>query len=186
VWKKNIAGDTMRRQNKSTGKLEKRINVDNALKKQVLRTFTYGMYIVSCVDEDGTTVNAFTANWLTQVSFEPPLIAVSIENISRSLPMIQRTRKFNINVLRSGDRKLAGDMGKSGLKYPEKMAGVGYSLGSNGVPIINQALAWVACDVRNMVDAGDSTLVVGEVLDIGMLQEGQPLTMSEAGFKHAG
>lgn len=160
--------------------------MDNALKKQVLRTFTYGMYVISCVDEDGKTVNAFTANWLTQISFEPPLIAVSVENISRSLPMIQRTRKFNINVLRSGDRALAGSMGKSALKHPEKMEGVAYSLGENGIPILDQALAWVACDVRNMVDAGDSTLVVGEVVDVGLIEEGQPLTMSEAGFKHAG
>ncbi len=48
--------------------------VDVNLKKQVLRTFTYGLYAVSCADAG--EVNAFTANWLTQVSFDPPLLAV--------------------------------------------------------------------------------------------------------------
>ena len=52
--------------------------MDPNIKKQALRKFTYGLYIVMCVD--GGEVNGFTANWLTQVSFEPPLLAVSIEN----------------------------------------------------------------------------------------------------------
>ncbi|HLX41766.1 MAG TPA: flavin reductase, partial [Ktedonobacteraceae bacterium] len=47
--------------------------MDPKIKRQVLRTFTYGLYAVSCANEG--EVNAFTANWLTQVSFEPPLIA---------------------------------------------------------------------------------------------------------------
>ncbi len=55
--------------------------LDQVLKKQVLRTFTYGLYAVSCANED--EVNMFTANWLTQVSFDPPLLAVSVENASK-------------------------------------------------------------------------------------------------------
>lgn len=154
------------------------------LKKQVLRTFTYGLYAISCAD--GDEVNAFTANWLSQVSFEPPLVAVSVENDSKSLPMILRSRTFLINVYRSGERELAGKLGKSALKYPEKLAGVEYVPGPGGAPILRDALAWVACEVQNTVEAGDSTLIVAEVVDLGMQGEGQPLTMNEAGFRHAG
>ena len=100
--------------------------MDLNLKKQVLRTFTYGLYAVSCASEG--EVNLFTANWLTQISFDPPLIAVSVETVSKSLPMILRSRKFTINVLRSGDRELAGKLGKSALRQPDKLAGVGYNI----------------------------------------------------------
>lgn len=158
--------------------------LDPQLKKQVLRTFTYGLYAVSCANEG--EVNAFTANWLSQVSFEPPLVAVSIENNTKSLPMILRSRKFIINVYREGDRELAGQLGKSALKHPEKLAGVAYTLGPGGAPILRDALAWVACEVRHTVEAGDSTLVVAEVVEVGMQDEGQPLTMKAAGFRHAG
>ncbi|HLI70582.1 MAG TPA: flavin reductase family protein [Ktedonobacteraceae bacterium] len=158
--------------------------MDPQIKKQALRTFTYGLYVVSCADSG--EVNAFTANWLSQVSFEPPLIAVSIENETRSLPMILRSRFFVINVLRSGDRELAGQLGKSALKHPEKLAGVAYTPGYKGAPILRDALAWVACEVQHTVEAGDSTLAVAEVVDAGMQGEGQPLTMNEAGFRHAG
>lgn len=158
--------------------------MDLNLKKQVLRTFTYGLYAVSSAHEG--EVNIFTANWLTQVSFDPPLIAVSVENVSKSLPMILHGRKFTVNILRSGDRELAGKLGKSALQHPDKLVNITFHLGLNGCPVLNDALAWVACDILNTVEAGDSTLIIAEVIDVGMLSEGQPLTMAEAGFRHAG
>ena len=88
--------------------------MDLALKKQVLRTFTYGLYAVSSANEG--EVNICTVNWLTQVSFDPPLLAVSIENDSKTLPMVLRSRKFTVNVFRSGERELAGKLGKSAIK----------------------------------------------------------------------
>jgi flavin reductase (DIM6/NTAB) family NADH-FMN oxidoreductase RutF len=158
--------------------------MDPKLKKQVLRTFTYGLYALSSANEG--EVNICTVNWLTQVSFDPPLLAVSIENASKTLPMVLRSRKFTVNVLRSGERELAGKLGKSAMQHPDKLAGIGFDIGANGCPILHDGLAWVACEVRHSVEAGDSTVVVAEVVDTGMLGEGQPLTMSEAGFRHAG
>lgn len=159
--------------------------MDVAAKKQALRLFTYGLYAVLCAD--GDEVNGFTANWLTQVSFEPPLLAVSIENNAKSLPMIERSRQFTINVLRSDQRELAGTLGKSGFKHPEKMDSIDYTREKQGYPILNTGLAWVACEVRNSMPAGDSTLVIAEVIDAGVItEEDRPLSMAEAGFKHAG
>lgn len=158
--------------------------MDTKTKKQALRTFTYGLYAISCADEG--EVNIFTANWLTQISFEPPLLALSVENDSKSLPMIQRSRKFTVNVLHSGQRDLAGKLGKSAIYHPEKLADIAYTLGTNGCPLLTSELAWVACEVRHSMEAGDSTLFVAEVVDVGMVDEGQPLTMKEAGFRHAG
>ena len=158
--------------------------MDAAIKKQVLRTFTYGLYAISCADEG--EVNIFTANWLTQTSFEPPLLALSVENDSKSLPMIQRSRKFTVNVLRSGQRELAGKLGKSAIQHPDKLEGIEYTPGANGCPILLDALAWVACEVHHTIEAGDSTIMVAEVVDVGMSGEGQSLTMNEAGFRHAG
>lgn len=60
--------------------------MDANTKKQALRLFTYGLFAVSCADPGN--VNIFTANWITQASFEPPLLALSVENDSKSLSMI--------------------------------------------------------------------------------------------------
>lgn len=158
--------------------------MDTATKKQVLRQFTYGLYVIMCADNN--VVNAFTANWLSQVSFEPLLLVLSIENDSKSLPMILNSKKFTINVLRSGQRELAGALGKSAVKFPGKLQNISYTLNEAGYPILQDALSWAACEVRQSMPAGDSTVVLAEVVDVGSLGEGQPLTMNEAGFKHAG
>jgi flavin reductase (DIM6/NTAB) family NADH-FMN oxidoreductase RutF len=158
--------------------------MDPKVKKQALRTFTYGLYAVSCTE--GEAVNIFTANWLSQVSFEPPLLAVSIENTSKSLPMILGSGVFTVNTLRSGQRELAGKLGKSAIQHPDKLSGIACDIGANGCPILHDALAWVACEVRGTLEAGDSTLVLAEVVDAGVLAEGPALTMAEAGFRHAG
>src|SRR5437588_12872947 len=107
----------------SQKKHQRRHNMDPALKKQVLRTFTYGLYALSCADEG--EVNIFTADWLTQVSFDPPLIALPIENVTTSFPMTVRSRIFTINVLRSAGRELAGNLGKAALQQPDNLAGNG-------------------------------------------------------------
>lgn len=158
--------------------------MDPKIKRQALRTFTYGLYAVSCASEG--EVNIFTANWLTQVSFEPPLLAISVENDSKSLPMIKRSRAFTVNVYRSGARELAGKLGKSALRQPDKLDGIAYTPGENGCPVLQDALAWVACEVQHVVEAGDSTLLIAQVVDAGVQGEGQPLTMADAGFRHAG
>jgi flavin reductase (DIM6/NTAB) family NADH-FMN oxidoreductase RutF len=158
--------------------------MDPAIKKQALRLFTYGLYVVMCAD--GAEVNAFTVNWLSQVSFEPPLVVISVENASKSLPMILHSRTCTINVLRSGQRELAGKLGKSALRVPNKLEGVSYEVREGCYPVLHEALAWVACSVQRSIEAGDSTLVIAEVVDAGIITEGQPLTMAEAGFRHAG
>ncbi|MBO0796648.1 MAG: flavin reductase [Ktedonobacteraceae bacterium] len=158
--------------------------MDPKVKRQVLRTYTYGLYVVMC--QDGDEVNGFTANWLTQVSFDPPLVAVSVENETKSLPMIKNSRKFTINTLRSGQRDLAGHMGQSALKKPDKLNGISYTARPDGVIIFDEGLAWTACEAREFIPAGDSTLVVAEVVDAGMIADGPSLTMAEAGFRHAG
>ena len=158
--------------------------MEEAIKKQVLRLFTYGLYAVSVAD--GGEVNAFTANWLSQASFDPPLLMVSVENASKSLGMIRNSRRFAVNVLESGQRELAGALGKTALKVPDKLKGLGYDISESGCPLLHDALAWVECRVINSIHAGDSTIIIGEVINVGLWREGTPLTMKEAGFRHAG
>jgi flavin reductase (DIM6/NTAB) family NADH-FMN oxidoreductase RutF len=158
--------------------------LDPAAKKAVLRQFTYGLYAVSCAHEGDT--NAFTANWLTQVSFEPPMIAVSVENDGASLPLIRASGRFGVNTFASGQRELAGGLGKPRSRVPDKLAGVEHSLSPSGLPILGDALGYVECLVTGEVPSGDSTVLVGEVVYAHVLHEAEPLTMREAGFRHFG
>lgn len=158
--------------------------MDEALKKEALRLFTYGLYAVTT--GDALEWNAFTANWVSQVSFDPPLIVISVENASVSLPLIRRTGHFAVNVFSAEQRDLAGKLGKSFAKHPEKLSELRAGTGTTGCPVLLDTAAWVECRVESELAAGDSTLVLGRVVGADVLRREEPLTMLAAGFKHAG
>jgi flavin reductase (DIM6/NTAB) family NADH-FMN oxidoreductase RutF len=157
---------------------------DPAARRTVLRRLTYGLYVIGV--SDGVDANVFTANWLTQVSFDPPLLALSVENDCRSHAIIERSRKFAVSVLETGRRDVAGDLGRHSTETPAKLSKVAHRFAANGCPVLEDALGYLACEVESSTPAGDSTLYVARVTEAVSLKEGEPLTMREAGFRHAG
>lgn len=158
--------------------------MDPEAKKKVLRAFTYGLYVVGCRHDND--VNAFTANWLTQVSFDPPLIAVSVQKDGHSIDLIRASGVFTVAVLPSGSRELAGLLGKPWKRVPDKIFQVEHFYADNGCPVPAVALGYIECKVLSETDAGDSVVFIAEVVDAHWLRDGQPLTMAETGFRHAG
>ncbi|MBI2941574.1 MAG: flavin reductase [Chloroflexi bacterium] len=160
------------------------MTMDVQARRKVLRLFPYGLYVVTVRYE--SQINGFTANWVTQCSFEPPMVAIAVEDQSRSLVMLHQSGVFAVNVLASGQRELAGLFSRSSRKAPDKMAGIAHRVGVTGVPILEEALGYVECRVVTNCPAGDHTLFVGEVVEAGVLREGTALTLQEAGFRYGG
>ena len=158
--------------------------MDDAAKKEALRLFTYGLYAIT--SGGATQRNAFTANWVSQVSFDPPLVVLSIENDSVSLPIIRETGLFAINVYSADQRDLAGMLGKSFSKHPEKLATLSFGEGETGCPVLLECAAYVECRKEGEMPAGDSTLLLAQVVSATVLRRAEPLTMLAAGFRHAG
>lgn len=158
--------------------------MDETAKKEALRLFTYGLYVATVGTREHQ--NAFTVNWATQVSFDPPLIALSVENDGHSLPIIRQTKHFALNVLGSDERDRAGRLGKPYGRHPEKNEAVKFEFAEGNTPVLADAPAWVVCEVINEMPAGDSTLMLGRVIDAKVNRTVEPLTMLQAGFKHAG
>ena len=158
--------------------------MDDAAKKEALRLFTYGLYAITCGDDQPR--NAFTANWVSQVSFDPPLVVLSIENDSVSLPIIRETGLFAVNVYSADQRDLAGMLGKSFSKHPEKLATLSFGEGETGCPVLLECAAYVECRIQGEMPAGDSTLLLAQVVGAAVLRRAEPLTMLAAGFRHAG
>jgi flavin reductase (DIM6/NTAB) family NADH-FMN oxidoreductase RutF len=159
--------------------------MDAAVKKTVLRSFPYGLYVVTVAhagDEHG-----MTANWVTQAAFEPPMIAVAVENTSKTIGMIRDAHHFGVNLLQAGQRDLAGKLGRTSEQAPQKLKGIKTKPANGGTPVLADALGWVECRLVATLPAGDHTIVLGEVVDAGAEHEtAKPLTLQEAGFKYSG
>jgi flavin reductase (DIM6/NTAB) family NADH-FMN oxidoreductase RutF len=160
--------------------------LDPDARKTLLRSFTYGLFWVSA-EHDGER-GIFTANWVSQASFDPPLIMLSVEKESSTLSIIRASGKFVIGPFRSDQRELAGDLGRPKARVGDKIAA--YELDTvpmelGGFALVD-SLGALACAVRAEIDAGDSVVFLAEVVEARVLGEGSPLTMSAAGFRHFG
>jgi len=160
--------------------------LDLNAKKAVLRSFTYGLFAISA-NHNGET-GIFTANWITQVSFEPPMVALSVERDSSTLPLIQSSGRFAVAPFREGQRDLAGDLGRPKSKAGDKVAMLGDQVvvSDSGVVAFGDGLGYCVCNVVDTVEVGDSVLFVAEVIEAVTSTEGSPLTMRDAGFRHFG
>jgi flavin reductase (DIM6/NTAB) family NADH-FMN oxidoreductase RutF len=133
----------------------------------VLWSFPSGLYVIG--SRDGERRNGMTANWVTQVSFDPKLIAVAVEKEAFTHELVAAGRVFTVNVVDREDRAIVRKFTK-----PVDVDDAAHTLnefpyhdGKTGAPVLDQALAFVECEVRQHIDAGDHTLFVGEVVNAG-------------------
>jgi flavin reductase (DIM6/NTAB) family NADH-FMN oxidoreductase RutF len=120
----------------------------------------------------GTTVNSFTA-----VSLEPPLVLVSIGEERSIHPIIERTRRFAVNILGEDTQALSDCFAGAPSELPRSaFCNAAYALGDCGLPILDAAIAYVGCDVERIIPTGDHTLYIARVVEAATRDEpGWPL-----------
>ncbi len=165
--------------------------------RTVMHQMPYGIYIIGTTRDDEP--NAMIADWVMQVSFEPRLVAVSIENDAYSLESVRRHKAFTINLLpedgmevaarflqpRDGS-KIRGRSPAVAAQTHNKLAGTVYRTTDRGCPILEEALTWLECEPEQFVPAGDHTLVVGRVVDGAVLRASEALTSTYTGWNYSG
>jgi len=129
-----------------------------------------GVTIVTASGSEGPA--GATANAVCSLSIEPMLMLACLDRGSRTLLAVQAADRFGVSVLHRGQEAVARAFATK-APVAEKWAGVAWSE-RDGVPAIDDALVWLACDLRDVVSAGDHVIVTGEVTDLAS-GEGDPL-----------
>ncbi|MDX2214712.1 MAG: flavin reductase family protein [Oculatellaceae cyanobacterium bins.114] len=150
----------------------------------MLRKIPHGLYI--CGVKDGEDVNGFTASWVMQASFQPPLVVNCVNQKSISHTMIQASQVFALSFLEDGQKELAQKFFKPLRRVGNKFEDVDFYLGETGCPIISDSLGYVECRVVGSVEQGDHTVYVGEVIASGIHREGSPLLLESTGWQYGG
>lgn len=158
--------------------------MDVNAKKSALRGISYGLYIVGTKDDSGA--NGFAGNWLTQTSFEPPLVALAAKAGTRSQQQIAASGVFSVNILESGQKDMAVAFFRSLEPEGNTLAGYEFYTEKTGCPIFKDALRFFECNVVEKVEKGDHFIYIGEVINAGVHREGEPLTLKETGFHYGG
>jgi 3-hydroxy-9,10-secoandrosta-1,3,5(10)-triene-9,17-dione monooxygenase reductase component len=156
--------------------------VDPARYREVIGSFATGVAIVTAHDDDGPA--GLTTNAVSSLSLDPLLLLVCFDNGSRTLPIVQRAGRFAVNVLRAGQEDLARVFASKRVAE-EKFDAATHTV-AHGVPVLDDALAWIACDLEALHPAGDHTIGIGRVThmsaDDGNGAANDPLLFFRGGF----
>jgi flavin reductase (DIM6/NTAB) family NADH-FMN oxidoreductase RutF len=151
---------------------------DTELFREVFGHFATGVAVITGAGPTGA--GGMTANALCSLSLDPPLALVCFQEEARTLPIVRDARRFGVNVLGAEQEHLAGVFA-SKVPEDEKLESVEHTF-VEGVPIIDDALAWAVCDLRELVAGGDHTIAIGEVIAMGH-GEGEPLVWYRGGYR---
>lgn len=153
------------------------VDVDQQRFRQVLGHFATGVTVITGLDAGepvGFACQAFAA-----LSLDPPLVLFCPARTSGTWPRLAATGRFCANILTAGQRELARRFGVSG---PDKFAGVSWSPGPDGLPVLDGVLTWASCAVDTVHEAGDHYVVIARVTGLGDSLAGDPLLFYRGRF----
>jgi flavin reductase (DIM6/NTAB) family NADH-FMN oxidoreductase RutF len=147
---------------------------------ELFHRLTFGVYVVGVAD--GSRRDGFTAAWVIQASFDPLLLALSINPSNASYELLHTGRSFTVNVLKREQLDLARRFGTRTGRDEDKLAGIPWRPGRRGAPILVEALAYFDCELAGSMPAGDHQLVLGRVTDGQLLDHRSvPLAYADTG-----
>jgi flavin reductase (DIM6/NTAB) family NADH-FMN oxidoreductase RutF len=160
------------------------------LRRRVLWKMPSGLYIIGSTDR-AERRNGMTCNWATQVSFDPKWLAISVEKEAFTHELIVAGGVFALCIIDREDRAIVRKFTKpvdvdldaktlNGFQYFDGPA--------TGAPVLSQSVAYVECEVREPVDAGNHTLFLGEVLNSAFLkpEDTEVLRMEDTRMNYGG
>jgi len=136
----------------------------------------------------GDEWNGMTASWVTQVSMEPVLVAVSVDRQAVTHRLISEGRAFTVNLWSRADTRPFVGFSRPVRREGNTLNGRPVRTGLTGVPIFEEAIAYLDCRLRQAVDCGTHTLFLGEVVDCGFQGGGEdaPVARMEDTRMHYG
>lgn len=160
--------------------------MDPQSKKVALRAINYGLFILTAAE--GDSLAAAGVNWLSQASFEPPLIMVGVKSDSETHALIERTGALAVNVL--GESQI--DIGKAFFRTTvvegDTLNGYTFERGpQTGCPLLVDLPYWFEARVTDTICRGDHTVIVAEVVEAGVRDASvTPLLLRSTGMNYGG
>jgi flavin reductase (DIM6/NTAB) family NADH-FMN oxidoreductase RutF len=140
-----------------------------------------GVTVVAAAGPDGPA--GATANAVASLSIEPMLMLACLDRGARTLLAVQAANRFGVSVLHAGQEEIARGFATK-APVAEKWRGVRWSE-RDGVPAIDDALVFVACELRDVIAGGDHVIVTGEVLALEA-RDGDPLVFHDGEYRPLG
>jgi 3-hydroxy-9,10-secoandrosta-1,3,5(10)-triene-9,17-dione monooxygenase reductase component len=139
--------------------------------RSAMARFPTGVTVITALTEAGPA--GLSANAVTSLSLDPPLMLACLDRGSRTLRAVEQAGRFGVNVLGADAAALAVGFA-SKAPTAEKWTDVGWSESAEAIPVLDAAIVWIGCELRDVISGGDHVIVTGSVLDTRE-REGDPL-----------
>jgi flavin reductase (DIM6/NTAB) family NADH-FMN oxidoreductase RutF len=159
--------------------------MDPQARKKTLRMFSNGIYVVT--SRSGNRYGVATVTWLSQASFNPPLIMAAIRRESNVFKCLAESRIAAIHVLGCNQQELGAKFFRPTRMTDGLLNGEPFVEGKSRAPILTNMPAYVECMVREIVDTGgDHAVVILEVADADCRAQVPPLTIAASPWEYGG
>jgi flavin reductase (DIM6/NTAB) family NADH-FMN oxidoreductase RutF len=148
------------------------------LLRSVFRRHAAGVAVITARGDAGPV--GFTATSLTSVSAEPPLLSFGISTGASSWPAVSQSGHVGVHILGEHQQDLAATFARSGAD--RFGAPTSWREGPEGVPVLDDVLAWLVCRVVARVPAADHRIVLAEVVLGDPAGPGRPLLYHQGRF----
>jgi flavin reductase (DIM6/NTAB) family NADH-FMN oxidoreductase RutF len=146
--------------------------------RAALSAHATGVTVVTAVGPNGPS--GATANAVTSLSLEPPMMLACLDRGSRTLTSVRAQGRFGVNALAAGQAELARRFARKDPE-PDKWGGVAWSE-RQGLPRLDGALVWVACELRDLIDGGDHLILTGNAIE-AEANPGRPLLFHRGDYR---
>lgn len=128
-------------------------------------------------------VHGMTANSFTSVSLDPLLILICVSQNAQLLPMVKKQKRFGVNILKHNQRAISEYFARTEESAEiEKRLGIRYRWTETGIPLLEDALVHLGCNVVASHVAGDHTIFIAEVESVEVC-EGEPLLYLRGNYR---
>ncbi len=135
----------------------------------------------------GDERNAMTTSWISQLSMEPVLIGVGVDNSAVTHRLISAGGCFTVNLWDSDDTRVFVKFSKPASYQDGALNGRAVSEAATGAPVFDEAIAWMDCEVRHTLDLGTHTLFVGELVAAAInADDKRSASMDDTRMKYGG
>lgn len=151
-------------------------DLDTRALRDTMGQFATGVVVVAAVEAG--ELAGFAAQSFVSLSLVPPLIAVCPAKTSTSWPRVRAAGRFSVSMLAADQAEASNGFARAG-----QVADVRWHADAHGVPVLEGALAYVACELAAEHEAGDHTVAVAKVLGFATLRgEDAPLVFFRGGY----
>ncbi len=156
----------------------------------MLHHIPYGVFFLTTKTADPNNAQLFAGalvSWVSQVSFDPPMIMIALRKDSTIQKAVGQSRVFALNFLASDQKAMAAELAKTISFEGRKVNEYDFELGGAGVPLLKAGMGYLECKVEVSIDKGDHTVIMADILNVqARVKRGEQLMLRDTAWKYSG